>query len=237
MILTEQKLRKIIQYKLFESLNKQDDMKNVNGTDYYFINEPQNWGTLLKKMKNKYSDMTGIQKIQSPMQFKKIFGKDIQIGNAINVTQLNDFINGDTQNKPTILSHKGATSIKSEAGLNDIMAAFDKMTANSELFQNKEQAFDNILHVLQNAYTKSSNPNEKKRIAKLSKIFTDNEDELKKDSRTLENAINNAKYFIERSSQLSDVSLDDLSTPENKRDMKNAFDNVKNKKDMEKFAY
>lgn len=106
---------------------------------------------------------------------------------------------------------------------------------NMDSFKSNQQAFDEILHVLDKAYQKASDE-DKKRIEKISNLFTSNKEKLISNHVILQNSIKNAKFFLERNTQLKDINVENLSSPSNRKDMKQAFDKIKNPS-KDPFAY
>lgn len=131
--------------------------------------------------------------------------------------------------------HQKNSESQNADDLQKIMSAFDKVTKNMDSFKSNQQAFDGILHVLDKAYQNASDE-DKKRIEKISNLFTSNKEKLISNHVILQNSIKNAKFFLERNTQLKDINVENLSSPSNREEMKQAFDKIKNPS-KDPFAY
>ena len=146
MLITEKKLRNIIRGVLLK--------ENVSTKNLIYV--PQgNWNNIIRIIKKNFADEEAFQNLTATKLAKLYNNKTLKVGEALDVPELIQKINGDLDGIPKIYSRAEVKSIESQEGLdlifNDDATGLDKAISHMA-GKDEPSLFEKYIHTMDELY-------------------------------------------------------------------------------------
>lgn len=146
MLITEKKLRNIIRGVLLK--------ENVSTKNLIYV--PQgNWNNIIRIIKKNFADEEAFQNLTATKLAKLYNNKTLKVGEALDVPELIQKINGDLDGIPKIYSRAEVKSIESQEGLdlifNDDATGLDKAISHMT-GKDEPSLFEKYIHTMDELY-------------------------------------------------------------------------------------
>lgn len=191
MLITEKKLRNIIRGVLLK--------ENVSTKNLIYV--PQgNWNNIIRIIKKNFADEEAFQNLTATKLAKLYNNKTLKVGEALDVPELIQKINGDLDGIPKVYSRAEVKSIESQEGLdlifNNDATGLDKAVSHMS-GKDEPSLFEKYLHLMDKLYVSSKGDQKaKSKIQNLvSKVYEKYEDN--QDDPSLFKLIEDAKQMID----------------------------------------
>lgn len=176
MLITEKKLRNIIRGVLLK--------ENVSTKNLIYV--PQgNWNNIIRIIKKNFADEEAFQNLTATKLAKLYNNKNLKVGEALDVPELIQKINGDLDGIPKVYSRAEVKSIESQEGLdlifNNDATGLDKAISHMT-GKDEPSLLEKYLHLMDKLYLSSKGDQKVKSkiqnlVSKIYKKYKDNQND------------------------------------------------------------